>query len=89
MPLSFGGQLGFGPALRYTWTGAAGDFTPGTRVQRARFEGFVYWFSTGDKGGRIGVAPFVDVRVTGTDDRKRVDVGGLVDLRVGTNLLEY
>jgi hypothetical protein len=60
------------------------------KVQRARAEMFFYWFPSGLKsGGRIGLAPFIDVRTHGTDELRGVEYGGLIDLRLGTNLLEY
>lgn len=90
VPFTFGSEFGYAPSVAYTARGNDGDWTPGGKVQRLHFETFVYWFPAGLKGGgRIGISPFVDIRTHGMDDLHQVEYGGLIDLRLATNLLEY
>lgn len=90
MPLTTGTAFGIGPSLKYTLTGNDGDVAPGGKNGRLRVEWFLYWFPASLKGGgRIGISPFVDIRTHGTDKLRQVEYGGLIDLRIGTNLLEY
>lgn len=90
MPFTFGSEFGFGPSLKYTLTGDKGDYLPGDKVQRARGEWFFYWFPSDLKaGGRIGIGPYVDYRVSGADDLHETEYGALVDLRLGAKLLDY
>lgn len=90
MPFTFGSELGYGPSLKYTLTGDKGDYLPGHKVQRARGEWFFYWFPSDLKpGGRIGIGPYVDYRVSGTDDLRQTEYGALIDLRLGAKLADY
>lgn len=89
-PFTTGSELGHGPGLTYTLKGDPGDYLPGAKVGRLRAEWYFYWFPSGLKGGgRIGLAPFLDLRTHGTDKLHGVEYGAIVDLRLETTLLEY
>lgn len=90
VPFTFGSAFGYAPSVAYTAQGNDGDWAPGAKVQRLRFEAFVYWFPVGMQGGgRIGISPFIDIRTHGADSLHQFEYGGLIDLRLATNLLEY
>lgn len=91
MPLyGFGGPVAIGPAVALAMSGDNGD-TIGSSLVRTRAEMWVYFFpkDDGKSNVRIGLAPFYDRRLKGTDKRDETEYGALLQLRVGTNLLEY
>jgi hypothetical protein len=63
-------RFAFGPAISLTFTGLAGEYAPLDSVARIRAETWVYYFAFEDKAAvRVGVAPFIDARITGNDKR--------------------
>lgn len=82
--------FGIGPSIAYKMVGEDNSYVPEGKVSRLVSKLFFYYYPTLLKGGgRIGVAPFIDTRISGEDKRERMDYGVLVELRVGANLWDY
>jgi hypothetical protein len=88
------GQFALAPVARLSTKGTAEGWNPINKVSRIRAELWVYYFAfdaTAEKDPalRIGVAPYVDFRISGSDKRGAVVPGVMLELRSGTEKLEY
>jgi hypothetical protein len=90
LPLSTGNEFSFVPSIAYKSTGKAGSYSPEGKVSRLISQLFLYYYPQKlEGGGRIGLGPYVDLRTSGTDNRKSTEYGVVIDLRVATNMWSY
>jgi hypothetical protein len=87
-------QFAIAPAARFTTQGDGGGasgskWDPTGKVSRMRLEFWGYLFAFSDETIRIGAAPFVDVRASGSDKQGAFVAGAVAELRTGTSRLEY
>lgn len=92
VPLYLGGNvpLAYAPALVLTMAGESGAWSPLGAGARLRGETWLYYFAAASArtNVRVGVAPYLSSRLAGSDGADRLDYGAMVELRVGTTLLE-
>lgn len=93
MPFYTGSKLpiGFGPSLGLIISGSDRDWFPKGAATRLRSEFWIYWFPIMKEktNVRLGLAPFLDSRVGGSDELDKNVYGVLLQMRIGVTLLEY
>jgi len=87
-------NFGMGISCLYTLTGAKNKTSPLDGSRRVQFELWGYYFpiyppERKTVNLRVGVAPFVNVRTSGSDTLNHTFLGALVELRASTTELEY
>jgi hypothetical protein len=82
--------LAFAPALRLSTLGGAGVREPFSQAGRASVDLRLYYFAF-DEGPalRVGVGPYLDARLHGSDRRDEIVGGAVLELRAATSRLEY
>jgi hypothetical protein len=84
------GDFAWAPVASMDLKGAKGDKFAFGDVGRLKLEAWTYYFPTAPAAVnvRFGIAPFASYRAFGTDDFRRWEYGGIVQLWVGSTFFE-
>jgi hypothetical protein len=91
MPISFPSwkELALSPSLTYSAGGEDNAILPTVQTGRLRGELFLHWFPVVQGGPRVGIGPFIDVKLHGEKGKDPIEAGALLQLRMDTRFWEY
>ena len=85
------GDFSYTPALYFNMIGKEGGNNPFDKSSRARMEFWFFYYPKISKTAnvKLGISPFISLRVKGSDSLNSFEYGGLIQLAVDTNMLRF
>lgn len=83
------GSFSYAPTIYYDFTGKKGTNNPFDYLNRLRLESWVFFYPKDSPNVKIGISPFLSMRIAGTDEFNKVEYGGMITIKFGTTILQF